>query len=60
MSKETFLWQDQVLILLTISMDKLSIVMTHQELLEVVVEGMLDFLQHDVCLLDSEVITEEV
>ena len=60
MSKETFLWQDQALILLTISMDKLSIVMTHQELLEVVVEGMLDFLQHDVCLLDSEVITEEV
>ena len=60
MSKETFLWQDQVLILLTISMDKLSIVMTHQELPEVVVEGMLDFLQHDVCLLDSEVITEEV
>ena len=41
-------------------MDKLSIVMTHQELPEVVVEGMLDFLQHDVCLLDSEVITEEV
>ena len=60
MSKETFLWQDQALILLTISMDKLSIVMTHQELPEVVVEGMLDFLQHDVCLLDSEVITEEV
>jgi len=60
LSKETFLWQDQVLILLTISMDKLSIVMIHQELPEVVVEGMLDFLQHDVCLLDSEVITEEV
>ena len=60
MFKEICQWQDQVLIHLIISMDKLSIVMTHQELQEAVVEGMLGYSQHDVCLLDSEVITEEV
>ena len=60
MSKEIYQWQDQALIHLIISMDKLSIVMTHQELQEAVVEGMLDYLHHDVCLLGLEVITEEV
>lgn len=60
MSKGTCLWQDQALILLIISMDRLSIVTTKQEQREAVAEAMLDYSQHDVCLLALEVITEEV